>query len=83
MLIERTDEVDNVFFDARTGLLGTEPDPSQPLDETTFRFQFRDQERPGRQLRILMGHQKGQRRTDLLGSDLIYDHQTNRSIIFI
>lgn len=80
---QRTDEVDNVLFDARTGLPGTEPDPNQPLDETTFRFQFRDTERPGRWLRIWMGHQKGQRRTDILGSDLIYDNQTNRSIVFV
>ncbi len=80
---ERTDEIDNVLFDARTGLPGTEHDSDQPLDETTFRFQFRDTERTGRWLRIWMGHQKGYRRTDVLGSDLIYDHQTNRSIVFV
>lgn len=80
---QRLDEIDNVSFDARTGLPGTIPDPTQPINETAFKFRFSDVEAQGRKLIIWMAHQKGHHRTDLLGSDLIYQHETNQSIVFI
>ncbi|MBZ0315722.1 MAG: hypothetical protein K8L91_04825 [Anaerolineae bacterium] len=81
--IESIGEVEHIMRDLVKPIPGFTADDVAMAEITkVFKMKFKDKE-TGRNLVVLLGHRKGHSQSDLLGSDLIYQHHQYKSLIFV